>query len=246
MMPRFSNLLLGIHPYNTVFNYNWVNIRPMIKTFQSLKEHFGGRLIDLGAGGSPYYNEIAQRNGLYIAVDFLSALPPKESRNILRVAGDTLSVPILSESVDAVFCSQVLSQVAEPERALREIARILRPGGSAVISVPSISPIHSEPRDYFRFTPDGLEFLLKKVGLGTKSIHIQGQLFSSFALCFAMNLVLSRIKPGEKMRLQPAYQILFAPLIAIVNLLAKLLDWIFPFNRTPVNFILVALKTREE
>jgi len=240
---RFRGWLLGYHPYNTVFNYNWVNVRPMIRTFRNLKGLFRGRVADLGAGASPYYDLIASEAEVYIAVDYPSAFLQEEKRSIERVVGLMEQIPIANQSIDTVFCTQALYQVKDPTRALQEIARILRTGGYAIISVPHISPLHSEPYDLYRFTPDGLRWLAHDAGLQTQSVHIQGQLFASFALCLAMNLVLSHFATGQSMQLLQRRQLLLAPLIALINVTAWLLDSLLPFNRTPSNFILVAVKT---
>jgi len=239
---RFKQRLLGCHPYNTIFNYNWVNVRPMVRTFRALGHLFQGRVVDLGAGASPYYDLIAPMAKLYIAIDYPSAMPGKDRRKIERAAGILEAVPLATESVDTVFCTQVLCQVPHPEAALREIARIMRPGGYAIISVPHVSPLHSEPYDLYRFTPDGLSRLANAAGLQTHSIHTQGRLFAAFALCLAMNLVLSPLVPGQPMRLLPRRQLLFAPLIALVNGIAYLLDTLLPFSRIPVNFIAIVTK----
>lgn len=242
LQSRLRRLLLGRHPYNTIFNYNWGNVRPMIRVFRDLQDIFQGRVADLGAGASPYYHLIAPPAKSYIAIDYPSALPRQEVRKIERVAGVMEALPLATESIDTVFCTQALYQVQCPADVLCEIARILGPGACAIISVPHISPLHSEPYDLYRFTPNGLRHLASAAGLQTRSVHIQGQLFASFALCSAMNLVLSPIVPGQPMRLLPRRQLLFAPLIALVNGIAYLLDAILPFNRTPVNFIIVVSK----
>lgn len=214
----------------------------MLRTFSELSDIYQGRLVDLGAGVSPYYDLISQSVRDYIAIDYLSALPLSEERPIRRVAGSAEAIPLATSSVDVVFCSQVLYQVHRPKNALCEIERVLRPGGHAIISVPHVSSLHLEPHDLYRFTPDGLDWLVSHAGLQTLSVHVQGQLFASFALSLAMNLVLSRSRSGRPMKLLPWRQILFAPLIASVNGIAYLLDAILPFNRTPVNFITVAVK----
>ena len=240
---RLRRLLLGRHPYNTIFNYNWVNVRPMIRTFRELQDVFQGQVVDLGAGASPYYDLIAPMAKSYIAIDREFSFPEQEVRGIKRVAATMESLPLTTESIDTVLCTQAIYQMLYPIDALREVARILRPGGYAVFSVPHISPIHSEPNDLYRFTPDGFRKLAEAAGLHFRSVHVQGQLFSSFALCFAMSLVLSPVVPGQSMQLLPRRQLLFAPLIALVNGISYLLDAVLPFNRTPVNFIIVMTKS---
>jgi ubiquinone/menaquinone biosynthesis C-methylase UbiE len=77
------------------------------------------------------------------------------------VLGDTTRLPFGDASVDAVVLSEVLEHVAEPAEALREIHRILRPGGRLVGSVPFLCQgVHADPGDYYRYTEQGLRHLL--------------------------------------------------------------------------------------
>jgi SAM-dependent methyltransferase len=50
--------------------------------------------------------------------------------------GDATTLPLADDSVDAVLLLDVVEHVAEPERALAEAHRVLRPGGVLVLSVP--------------------------------------------------------------------------------------------------------------
>ena len=57
----------------------------------------------------------------------------QQPHNLEFRLGEMEEVPIYSASVDLVFFSQSLHHAAHPERAIREAARILRPGGRIVI-----------------------------------------------------------------------------------------------------------------
>jgi SAM-dependent methyltransferase len=72
---------------------------------------------------------------------------------------DLLALPFPGESFDAVITDQVLEHLADPRRAVREANRVLRPGGLAVHTTCFLNPVHPSPRDYFRFSLDGLQAL---------------------------------------------------------------------------------------
>lgn len=77
------------------------------------------------------------------------------------VLGDLLCLPVQNESVDSVICTGVLEHVANPGLAVKEIYRILKPGGRVFFEVPFMQTYHASPQDYYRWTPDGLRQILK-------------------------------------------------------------------------------------
>jgi predicted SAM-dependent methyltransferase len=56
-----------------------------------------------------------------------------------RIALDMRAIEMEDESVDAVFASHVLEHIREDGKALRELYRVLRPGGIAILPVPIVS-----------------------------------------------------------------------------------------------------------
>ena len=60
----------------------------------------------------------------------------------------------------SVLCLDTLEHVKNPQLAISEMFRVLRPGGIAIISSVFEFPIHNHPDDYWRFTPQGLRLLM--------------------------------------------------------------------------------------
>ena len=73
-------------------------------------------------------------------------------------------LPFADNTFDAAVCTQVLEHLAEPEAVLREIQRVLKPGGILVLVAPQSWHEHQIPHDYFRYTSFGLRHLLGKAG----------------------------------------------------------------------------------
>ena len=49
-----------------------------------------------------------------------------------------------------------------PQKAINEMHRILKEGGTCILSTRFMYPYHPDPKDYYRFTKDGLEYLFKE------------------------------------------------------------------------------------
>jgi SAM-dependent methyltransferase len=75
------------------------------------------------------------------------------------VAADAHALPFRDGQFQRVACDAVLEHVRSPEQVVREIRRVLAPGGYAHLVTPFCHPFHEYPKDYRRFTIDGLKEL---------------------------------------------------------------------------------------
>ena len=75
------------------------------------------------------------------------------------VAADAERLPFGPGIFQRVECDAVLEHVRDPARVMDEIVRVLAPGGYLHLVTPFCHPFHEYPRDYRRFTLDGLKQL---------------------------------------------------------------------------------------
>lgn len=68
---------------------------------------------------------------------------------------------ISSNSIDVIFCMEVLEHVKEPLKACSEIFRVLKPNGLLIGSTPFMLGIHDSPFDYYRYTYYGIKEIFK-------------------------------------------------------------------------------------
>jgi ubiquinone/menaquinone biosynthesis C-methylase UbiE len=116
----------------------------------------GDRVLDLGCGFGRHAFEAARRGANVVALDagsaevegvaatFAAMVEAGEltsgSLHANVVQGDALHLPFATGSFDRVICSEVLEHIALDVEAMRELSRVLRPGGTMAITVPRFGP----------------------------------------------------------------------------------------------------------
>lgn len=167
----------------TPFNPYWIERKHLRRAAARLAPLASGRLLDVGGGERPYGALFAPYVKRYVGLEYppmADNLAPeiwrdlKRVRAIIDVFGDGYSLPFAEESFETVLCSEVLEHVSDPERILREIGRVLKPGGVVLLTVPFMAPLHQLPLDYYRFTPRGLVELIARSGMELEWIEPRG------------------------------------------------------------------------
>jgi SAM-dependent methyltransferase len=69
-------------------------------------------------------------------------------------------LPFAADTFDLVISQAVLEHVPHPNEVVRDMARVLRPGGQIYVEIPFMQGFHADPHDYQRYTLSGLDVLL--------------------------------------------------------------------------------------
>jgi demethylmenaquinone methyltransferase/2-methoxy-6-polyprenyl-1,4-benzoquinol methylase len=96
----------------------------------------GEKVLDLGAGTGVSTQELARSGAYAVGVDIslgMLRVGRRTRPEVPLVAGDALALPFADETFDAVTASFVIRNVANTPAALRELARVTKPGGRMVI-----------------------------------------------------------------------------------------------------------------
>jgi SAM-dependent methyltransferase len=110
-----------------------------------------GRTLDIGAQNGPYAKWFPNR----VAMDIRLGAG-------VHLLSDAHALALADASFDVVVCTEVLEHLREPQRAIDEMYRVLKPGGTLLLTTRFLFPIHDAPHDYFRFTKYGLQYLLRR------------------------------------------------------------------------------------
>jgi SAM-dependent methyltransferase len=180
-----------------------LHFRPLWRGLSRALAELNGRVLDIGCGMQPYRELLGPGVTEYVGVDREGPL----SRP--TVVADADKLPFESASFDGAMSTQVFEHLRDPEQGLREVARVLRPGGKLVLTVPGVWPTHEAPHDYWRFTRHGLERSLIAAGFRDVRLEALGGLWSTVGQM--INLELQRARFGRE-------------LVPFVNLAAGFLD----------------------
>lgn len=139
----------------------------------------GARVLDVGAGVGQYRQLFGHCE--YRAHDFGLEPATGGQYTALDYQSDITAIPVPDASFDVVLCTEVLEHVPEPIAALTEMVRILRPGGSLLISAPLGSHLHQEPYHFYGgYTPHWYSRFLSAAGCDVASIEPNSGFFSFF------------------------------------------------------------------
>lgn len=131
-------------------------------------------LLDAGAGFGRYRKELSKAQ--YVATDF-NQIFHKESAQNLDFVCSLDDIPKPDNTYDVIVNTQVLEHVEFPDRVIKELYRVLKPGGKLFLTTNQTWMVHGAPHNYYFFTKYGLESLFKQAGFEISFINARGGVF---------------------------------------------------------------------
>jgi ubiquinone/menaquinone biosynthesis C-methylase UbiE len=117
----------------------YVESRRVDVIFRLLNPGPADRVLEVGCGAGHLLARVpaGRRVGVDLAESLLARTAARLHGAAALAQGDAGALPFAAGAFDRVYCSEVLEHLVDPAAAVREIARVLRPAGVAVLSVPN-------------------------------------------------------------------------------------------------------------
>ncbi|NJP07110.1 MAG: class I SAM-dependent methyltransferase [Chloroflexaceae bacterium] len=158
---------LQLNPFGFLRGIDQTSGRFYIRHFLAqYAPHCQGHFLEFG---DPYFRDLFSPAQI-TAYDILDVIDRGEA----TIVADIQHCPeVASNTYDVIVCTQVLEHIANPFKAIAELQRILKPGGTLLLTVPAAYPYHAIPQDYWRYTRDSLHLLLDP-GFEQVTVHSYG------------------------------------------------------------------------
>lgn len=141
-----------------------LTLRTSLYLQQTAHAYMKGRLLDAGCGTKPYLRLFSELVEDWVGLD---------ARAVGDVMGYIEENDIPDEEFDTVLCTNVVHLCPDPQIAVAELARMVKPGGHVIVTFPCLS---SGGR--YSFTPDCARELVERAGLKVIDHQTVGGLFA--------------------------------------------------------------------
>jgi len=142
-----------------------VHFQPLEWELSPMRSYFKGRTLNAGCG----YRDISETLKNFGSVEVVNYDIAPDIPG--AVTGPLEKMPFAAEEFDTVLCNAVLEHVQAPAPVMREMARVLQPGGYMVVAIPFLQPFHPLPGDFRRLTREGMRSLGLDSGLEVVEIR---------------------------------------------------------------------------
>lgn len=176
-----------LNPKRLTWSLYWKMIRTPYSTLRTLEyvaldgERLVGRTLDVGGGKNTSYNHLLRIEGTIESLNIDPQIVPTYTADLNK------SFPFESAIYDNILSLNTLEHIRNDEAALREMVRILKPGGKLLLIVPFLYQVHASPYDYHRHTALWWQEKLEELGFCDEDIEINPLMWDQLGTGLALS-----------------------------------------------------------
>lgn len=158
---------------------------------KTIKTYAKGTFLDIGCGRQWYRVELEPLFKTYYALDHPTISKRYQTFYPIELKADATRIPLPNSSVDVVMMNMVLEHLPNPEKALQEVQRVLKPSGTFILCTVENYPGHDFPYNYYHWTRYGLKTIFSRNGFQIESLRSFGNVWQ--VLVVYLNVYLMQV-----------------------------------------------------
>lgn len=211
-------------------------------TARWVADNASGRILDIGCADRWIERRLPPGSD-YIGLDY-----PVTGAQLYGARPDLFAdaarLPLTDASIDTVTILEVMEHLRQPREALQEIARVLRPHGRLLLTMPFLYPIHDAPHDYQRLTLHGLVRDVEAAGLRIDTLRPALGSVETAGLIACLAVAGAALRTVQKRSVAVVLLPLLLGAIPVINFLAWLGGRLLPsWDAVTVGYRLTATNT---
>lgn len=206
----------------TPLHPQWLILRYEAQRFKEIAALSSGLVLDIGCSEQKLRKYLTEKCQ-YIGLDY-----PDTANAMYKttptIYGDAQKLSFGDNTFDVISFMEVLEHLPNPEIAVQECCRVLKPNGKLFFSMPFLYPIHDAPFDYQRFTIHGLQKLFSRSSLIITDKKPVGRPLMTAMLLVNIALtktVIVSIKNKHPLSIMIFFLPLLVPLCNIIGIIAE-------------------------
>ncbi len=176
-------------------------------------------LLDYGCGNKPYQSLFLPYLSNYIGVDI------GDNNQADIIIKESEKIPLKKMTIDAVLSTQVLEHVRDANFYLAECLRLLKRNGLIILSTHGLWPYHKFPKDYRRYTREGLVAEVENAGFKIIDLYSVLGPYGSI-IQYEMLIIAERLRHKSYL-----FKLLLFLISIIGNILIPIYDLIFTSDK---------------
>ncbi len=199
----------------------------LLRGIANLAPELNGTLLDFGCGSKPYHSLFHVEK--YIGIDFENPGHSHENEHI-DFFYDGENIPFENHSFDSILCTEVVEHIFNIEVVLKELNRVLKPGGKILITCPFVWNEHEIPHDFARYSKFGIKHIFEKYGFEMINYEASGNFITTiFQL---INLYFFQLAKGKWYKIMPIRIAYKCIIYGGINFLGLFWNAILPNNKS--------------
>ncbi|MGA1844469.1 MAG: methyltransferase domain-containing protein [bacterium] len=138
-----------------------------------------GPVLDVGGGKRNSYVHLFDVNGVVESINIDPDMEPTYCADLNH------PLPVQDDTYNTIISLNTLEHIHKDEALLREMYRVLKPGGRILIMVPFLYRVHASPSDYHRHTAYWWDQLLEGIGFQKQDIIVEPLMWDVIGTGFA-------------------------------------------------------------